>query len=146
MRKILFLCVLFIYYGYNTSQAEEMKSPDGNMSLQFEVKGGIPVYWLTYKNKTVIAESRLGLELQKDKSLMDDFVVLEQDTSSFDENWQPVWGEEKEIRNHYNELAVTLEQKATKRKIILRFRLFNDGLGFRYEFPAQKNLNYFVIN
>lgn len=145
MRKILFLCVLFIYYGYNISQAEELKSPDGNMSLQFEVKGGIPIYWLSYKNKTVIAESRLGLELQKDKSLMDDFVVLEQDTSSFDENWQPIWGEEKEIRNHYNELAVTLEQKATKRKIILRFRLFNDGLGFRYEFPVQKNLNYFVI-
>ena len=76
---------------------------------------------------------------------MSGFTIEKSETSTFDETWQPVWGEEKEIRNHYNELAVTLDQKAQERDILIRFRLFDDGLGFRYEFPLQKNLNYFVI-
>lgn len=76
---------------------------------------------------------------------MDGFTLIDAKTSSFDETWEPVWGEVKQIRNNYNELAVTLDQKAQDRKMLIRFRLYDDGLGFRYEFPQQKNLNYFVI-
>ncbi|CAH0337360.1 Glucan 1,4-alpha-glucosidase SusB [Flavobacterium sp. CECT 9288] len=107
---------------------------------------GTPTYTLAYKNKAVIKTSKLGLELKNDKkSLLNDFTVVDQKTSTVNENWQPVWGEVATITNNYNELAVTLNQKETERKMIIRFRLFNDGLGFRYEFPSQKNLTYFVI-
>lgn len=161
MRKLL---LLFIITGFAIIlRAESIKSPNGNLILNVEVKNGIPVYELQYKNKEVIKESRLGLQLKDDKSisfenasgdgkqsrgthdLMDNFSITKIETKTFDETWQPVWGEVKNIRNNYNELAVTLTQKTTDRFIIIRFRLFNDGLGFRYEFPLQKNMNHFVI-
>ncbi len=127
--------------------AQELKSPNGNLVLRFTLQnGGVPTYALSYKGKSVVKPSKLGLELKNDKkSLLNDFSVTDTKTSSFDETWTPVWGEVKTIRNHYNELAVTLNQKETDRQMVLRFRLFNDGLGFRYEFPEQKNLTYFVI-
>lgn len=107
---------------------------------------GTPSYRLNYKDKAVIKPSKLGLALKNDaKSLLNDFTVIDTKTSTFDETWKPVWGEWATIRNHYNELAVTLNQKGTDRQLIIRFRLFDDGLGFRYEFPSQKNLTYFVI-
>lgn len=134
-------CVMSIL----AANAEEIKSPNGNLILNFEVKDGVPVYELDYKNKPVIKESRLGLQLKDQPDLMDGFVESGVKTSTFDETWQPVWGEVKEIRNHYNEMEVTLKQPNTDREMIVRFRLFNDGLGFRYEFPQQPNLNYFVI-
>lgn len=127
------------------AKAESIKSPNGNLELTFEVTGGVPVYQLTYKGKPVVKESKLGLELKEGPSLLKDFVLTNVDKSSFDENWNPVWGEVKTIRNNYNELAATLTQPSADRYIIIRFRLFNDGLGFRYEFPQQKNLNYFVV-
>ena len=126
--------------------AENLQSPNGNLKLNFSVNNqGEPIYELYYKGKAVIKPSKLGLELKDDPGLMSGFTIEKSETSTFDETWQPVWGEEKEIRNHYNELAVTLDQKAQERDILIRFRLFDDGLGFRYEFPLQKNLNYFVI-
>ena len=126
--------------------AENLQSPNGNLELKFSVNNqGEPIYELYYKGKAVIMPSKLGLELKDDPGLMSGFTIEKSETSTFDETWQPVWGEEKEIRNHYNELAVTLDQKAQERDILIRFRLFDDGLGFRYEFPLQKNLNYFVI-
>ncbi len=125
--------------------AEEAKSPNGNVVLSFGVEAGVPIYSLSYKGKPVILPSRLGLELKNDTSLMDGFSVADAKTSSFDETWQPVWGEMKNIRNHYNELAMTLKQAQTNRSIIVRFRVFDDGLGFRYEFPRQDELSYFVI-
>ena len=148
--------------------AQKLTSPDGNFIMNFSLnQEGAPVYELTYKNKAVIKPSTLGLELKKEDAnkkttfdwkertdkdqldaktnLMTGFTIKDTETSTFDETWKPVWGEESEIRNHYNELAVTLEQPENDRHIIIRFRLFNDGLGFRYEFPQQKNLNYFVI-
>ena len=134
-------CVMSIL----AANAEEIKSPNGNLILNFEVKDGVPVYELDYKNKPVIKESRLGLQLKDQPDLMDGFVESGVKTSTFDETWKPVWGEVKEIRNHYNEMEVTLKQPNTDREMIVRFRLFNDGLGFRYEFPEQPNLNYFVI-
>ncbi|RXM45457.1 glycoside hydrolase family 97 protein [Flavobacterium sp. YO64] len=107
---------------------------------------GTPVYKLTYKGKDVIKTSKLGFNLKNDnKSLLNDFKIEDTKASSFDENWKPVWGEVASIRNNYNELAVSLSQKETDRKMIIRFRLFDDGLGFRYEFPQQNNLIYFTI-
>lgn len=158
---LLFCCALMV-------QAEKLNSPDGNLVMNFSLnEAGAPVYELYFKNKVVIKPSTLGLELKKEDAnkktdfewtarkdhdqldsktnLMTGFTVANTQTATFDETWTPVWGEEKEIRNHYNELTVTLNQAANDRQMVIRFRLFNDGLGFRYEFPQQKNLNYFVI-
>src|SRR5690606_2707401 len=120
---------------------------DGKLIMTFKLgESGTPTYTLSYKNRPVIKTSKLGLELKNDKnSLLSNFTVLDTKAGTFDETWKPVWGEESSIRNHYNELAVTLDQSASGRQMIIRFRLFNDGLGFRYEFPQQKNLSHFVI-
>ncbi|WP_321519553.1 glycoside hydrolase family 97 protein [uncultured Bacteroides sp.] len=143
MRKAFLF--LFLICSVLMAKAESIKSPNGNLELNFVVKEGIPTYQLTYKNKPVIKESKLGLELKDAPSLLKDFTLTKVGTSTFDETWKPVWGELKTIRNNYNELAVTLTQPSADRYIVIRFRLFNDGLGFRYEFPLQKNFNYFVI-
>ena len=136
--------MIFSIFGMN---AQELKSPNGNFKMSFSLgNDGTPMYQLFLKNKEVIKKSKLGLELQKDKkSLVNDFKVMDAKESTFNETWKTVWGEETQIQNHYNELAITLKQNETDRQIIIRFRLFNDGLGFRYEFPEQKNLTYFVL-
>nr|WP_321521067.1 glycoside hydrolase family 97 protein [uncultured Macellibacteroides sp.] len=143
MKQILLatvlLCSAFLL------KAETIKSPNGEMALNVELKNGVPVYQLDYKNQPVIKESNLGLELKDGKNLTEGFELTKKETSSFDESWTPVWGEVKTIRNNYNELAITLTQPSTNRHILIRFRVFDDGLGFRYEFPQQENLNYFVI-
>lgn len=130
-----------------SSLAQELTSPNQDLKMKFSLnENGTPVYQLTYKNKEVIKPSMLGLELKNDDlSLMNSFEIVDTKTSTFDETWEPVWGEQSEIRNHYNELAVTLNQPQKDRHIIIRFRMFDEGLGFRYEFPEQKNLVYFVI-
>lgn len=139
-------CFLLALFMSGAAMAESITSPDGQLRLNFSVNSqGEPVYELSYKGKAVIKPSKLGLELKNDPGLMNGFTLAGTETSTFDETWEPVWGEVKQIRNHYNEMAVTLNQKAQDRNIIIRFRLFDDGLGFRYEFPLQKNLNYFVI-
>ena len=136
--------MIFSIFGMN---AQELKSPNGNFKMIFALENdGTPSYQLFMNNKEIIKKSKLGLELQKDKkSLLNDFKLVNEVRNTFDETWKPVWGEETAIRNHYNELALTLKQNETDRNIIIRFRLFNDGLGFRYEFPEQKNLTYFVL-
>ncbi len=156
--KILTMAALFT----TAVSAQTLLSPNKQLKMDFSIEKGRPTYTLQYKGKTVIAPSHLGIELKGESqrrefndmgnksegtpySLMNGFVVTDSAFTSFDETWTPVWGEESEIRNHYNELAVTLRQKNTDREMRLRFRLFDDGLGFRYEFPQQKNLNYFVI-
>ena len=135
--------------------AQVVKSPNGNVSVNFSLQGnGVPTYSMTYKGKAVVKPSRLGLELMKDKhaskglretDLMNGFTVKDTQTSTFDETWKPVWGETATIRNHYNELAVTLHQAASQRNIIVRFRVYNEGMGLRYEFPQQDSLTYFLI-
>ena len=136
------------------ASAQEVKSPNGNVAVRFYLDGGRPTYEMSYKNKAVVRPSRLGLELAKDKhaskgmretSLMDGFEVKDTKTSTFDETWKPVWGEVAQVRNHYNELAVTLDQPATKREMVIRFRVYDEGMGLRYEFPQQDSLVYFVI-
>ncbi len=128
------------------TMAIQLTSPNGNLVLNVELNAeGTPVYQLSYKGKTVVMPSRLGLELKNQEGLMDGFVLKNSSTSTFDETWQPVWGETRDIRNHYNELFVELSQPKEHRGLNLRFRLFDDGLGFRYEFPLSDNLNYFVV-
>ena len=145
-----------------------LSSPDGKLEMSFHLTGdGTPEYTLDYDGRPVILNSGMGFELRgvlkaqkidynadgtvsksdwkPCESLHDGFAVESVERSSHDETWSPVWGEEDSIRNHYNELAVNLVQASTERRLLIRFRLFNDGLGFRYEFPSQKNLNYFVI-
>jgi hypothetical protein len=146
MKQLLYTA-LFYFMALQYANSQQLKSPNGNFTMEFALQSdGTPSYNLNYKSKTVIKPSKLGLELKNDKkSLLNDFTVIDTKTTAFDETWKPVWGEVESIRNQYNELAVTLNQKETDRQIIIRFRLFNDGLGFRYEFPAQKNLVYFII-
>ncbi len=145
MKHIAFASVLFMLslLGYG----QQLSSPNDNFKMNFSLDAsGTPMYSLSYKGKTVIKPSKLGIELKNDKhSLQDSFSIKTSESKTFDETWQPVWGEWKNIRNHYNEWAVTLHQSSGNRDIVIRFRLFNDGLGFRYEFPAQKNLLHFVI-
>ena len=133
---------------------QTVTSPNGNVALSFSLDGGRPTYELKYKQREAVKPSRLGLELDKNKhaskkmketDLMDGFVIKGTKTSTFDETWKPVWGESSTIRNHYNELEVELNQPASKRNIVIRFRVYDDGMGLRYEFPQQKSLNYFVI-
>lgn len=137
----------FLLVACCVANAQQLASPDQNLELKFGLSPkGEPTYELAYKKKPVIKTSKLGLELKGAPSFLDGFQIDKSEKSSFDETWSPVLGEQKNIRNHYNELLVTLSQKAVNgRYIRIRFRLFNDGLGFRYEFPEQKNLNHFVI-
>lgn len=134
--------------------AQTVTSPNGNVEVKFSLDNGRPTYEMTYKGKAVVKPSHLGLELVKTKhaskgmeetDLMDGFTVTDTQTSTFDETWKPVWGQTATIRNHYNEMAVTLNQPASKRYIVIRFRVYDDGMGLRYEFPQQNELNYFVI-
>lgn len=127
--------------------SQTITSPAGNLSLTFSITStGEPAYSLNMGSKTVIEISRLGIALEGKTDFINGFSVEKIDTTVVDETWKPVWGEVKEVRNHYRELAVTLTQAAEKnRKLIIRFRLFDDGLGFRYEFPEQKDLQYFTV-
>ena len=143
MRKMILLMSIF---AMPLAMAQQQSSPDGNVVLTFSLKAdGTPSYKVTYKNKAVINESTLGFTLKKAKPLTQNFKVVDTKKSTFKETWKPVWGEESEILNHYNELLVQLQQEKTQRKMNIRFRVYNEGVGFRYEFPSQKELTYFVV-
>ena len=152
MKKVIYLFAFLLLPL--VTMAQEIKSPNGMVDLKFYLQNGRPTYEMTFKGKSVIKPSHLGLELAKNKhaskgmdetDLMDGFQVSDSKTTSFDETWKPVWGETSTIRNNYNELAVTLNQPATKRNIVIRFRVYDYGMGLRYEFPQQNELNYFII-
>ena len=143
MRKIILLMSIF---AIHLSMAQQQSSPDGSVILSFSLKSdGTPSYKVSYKNKPVINESTLGFTLKKAEPLTNNFKVVDTKKSTFKETWKPVWGEESEILNHYNELLVQLQQEKTNRKMNIRFRVYNEGVGFRYEFPSQKELTYFVV-
>ncbi|WP_423807045.1 glycoside hydrolase family 97 protein [Prevotella pallens] len=138
----------------NSSKWETAASPNGKVVVRFGIDNGRPYYTVQYDTKDVIKKSFLGLELAKDKhaskgmketSLMDGFELMQTIKTSHDDTWKPVWGETDEIRNHYNEMTVSLLQAKSNRNIKICFRIYDDGVGFRYEFPQQKDLNYFVI-
>lgn len=164
-----FSIFLFVAGMAMMSQAQQVTSPNGSLQLDFSIdKEGRPTYQLSLRGKLLVAPSHLGYQLKKpnpnkstdfdwkpskasDKELernanfYSSFEVVRYSNDSFDETWTPVWGEESSIRNHYNEMLVELNQTTTDRKMNVRFRLFDDGLGFRYEFPNQKNLTYFTV-
>ena len=152
--KIISLCLCALMMPL-LLVAQQVKSPNGNVVVSFSlVDNGVPTYQVSYKGKPVIKQSRLGLELTpsqndgikaEDTNLMNGFKVTNTETSSFKEVWKPVWGETSSILNHYNEMAVSLTQEHPNRTIIVRFRVYNDGMGLRYEFPRQSNLGYFII-
>ena len=143
--KRIFSYLFALACGISAWATETLTSPDGALSMQFAVgEQGHMTYALTRQNDTLIRPSRLGLSLDNDQ-LLTGFEQVSAERSTFDETWQPVWGEENAIRNHYNELLVTLRQQPQNRYIRIRFRLFDEGLAFRYEFPLL-GLNYFTIS
>ena len=146
LRTILFVAAICLAGKATAAEPIVLNSPNGKLQMTFSLsEKGEPTYMLQYKGKTVIRPSHLGLELKNAHNLQQDFVIKNSTASSFDETWQPVWGETRNIRNHYNEMFVELYQPSQERGLNIRFRLYDDGLGFRYEFPLSKSLNYFVI-
>ncbi|MBR1468604.1 MAG: glycoside hydrolase family 97 N-terminal domain-containing protein, partial [Prevotella sp.] len=154
MKKIRqIILALLVSLSVTAAQAADgltLNSPNGKLTMTFAVVDGTPTYSLSFGDKTVLRPSRLGFELTGGKDLTKGFAMKETQTATFDETWEPVWGEEASIRNHYNELLVKLEQPAAEegRKSVfmnIRFRLYDDGLGFRYEFPMENALTYFMI-
>ncbi len=161
MKKYFFILALCSYCFASASAIEKVESPSRNLTAYFDVQDGRPVYWLLHKGDTVIRPSFLGLSLRGEHSrsefnefnanavtatgLMSGFVMGGSQRFIHDDWWQPVWGEERRIHNSYHEMLITLRQPEKNRYIQIQFRLFDDGLGFRYIFPQQPNLNYFVI-
>ena len=162
--KTTVLAAAMVAMAFGATAAESVSSPSGNLTVTFSLDGSRPTYEVTFKGKQVIRPSHLGLELASENaggdfasgtaggtstnhaSLCDQFTLKDVVRSTFDETWHPVWGEESEIRNHYNEMAVTLVQPAIhNRTMVVRFRVYDDGLGLRYEFPEQPGFVYFVI-
>lgn len=145
MKKVLNL-IAGLLVLYIPVMGQTLLSPDGNLSMTFSLTdNGTPRYSLDYKSKPAVRPSSLGFKLKKGGDLKDGFEIVSVDTASVDTTWRPVWGEEAEIRDNHREMLVNLRQKSTNRLMSVRFRLFDDGLGFRYEFPMQKKLSYFVI-
>jgi len=145
MKKI-FLITSFILVSFLSIQAQNVESPNKEIKLTFSLStNGIPTYEIFYKDIQVINKSKLGLELKNSTNLISNFIVKTIKESSFDKTWKTVWGEESSIRNNYNELSIELLQESSKRKMIIHFRVFNEGVGFRYEFPKQDNLGHFII-
>jgi len=159
MKKIavFVLCMITCFLSKTFAEPISLQSPDKQLQLKFELRNGVPYYSLDRAGKPVVLPSKMGFTLEWRDDLAHAFVLKDKAFSSFDETWEPVWGEEAQIRNHYNELLVTLEQPAgsvesadgsTKKKatvMLIRFRLYDDGLGFRYEFPMENALVYFWI-
>lgn len=145
MKQMFFILLCFVCLLQRAS-AHEVLSPDGNLKLEVDVdKSGTPVYRVTFKSREIIRDSKLGLSAEE-AELAKGFQITDVQSATFDETWQPVWGEYAHVRNHYNELAVTFRQTDKfQRQMIVRFRLFNDGLGFRYELPEQETMNYLTL-
>src|SRR4030095_2950926 len=143
--KVLFL--LLCLSSFN-AVAQNIESPSRRLSLSFALTNdGEPAYRLSIAGRPVVLQSSLGIELKDLPALTKGFTVVSADVTDTDETWEPVWGEVKRIRNRYRELTVTLQQASVNnRRMIIRFRLFDDGLGFRYEFPDQNGLRYFIVS
>ena len=144
MKRFLLTAGLFLGLAF-TLNAAEMASPNGAIKVNFELNNGVPTYSVTFRGKMMIKPSRLGYELSGAENLLDGFTLLGQETARQDETWKPVWGENSEIRNHYTELLVKLVQPSTDRYMNIRFRVYDEGVGLRYEFPQKGKLNYFVV-
>ena len=141
-----YLFFLFLFFLFNFGNAQSVQSPSGKIALNFKLAAnGQPSYAVSYKNKAVILESALGIKLKEKRALDADFEILTSKTSSFNESWKPILGEQSSIVNHYNELIIFLISKESKVKMNIIFRIFDEGVAFRYDFPKQADLNYFII-
>ncbi|HEX8293853.1 MAG TPA: glycoside hydrolase family 97 N-terminal domain-containing protein, partial [Pyrinomonadaceae bacterium] len=151
MRKnapVIFSLLFIMLFCFNPeASAQEVASPAGRLTLSFRLtEAGEPTYRLSFAGRPVVLPSRLGVELKDAPALTGGFSIVKSETAERDETWEPVWGEVKSVRNRYRELAVTLRQASGDgRTVVVRFRLFDDGLGFRYEFPEQEKLKYFIV-
>ena len=146
MRRFFMLMCLVCLGLAGRVHASEVTSPNGEMKLTFTLRDSKPYYSVSFRGKPVIKPSRLGYELHNAENLLEGFTQTGEKTSTFDETWTPVWGENKTIRNHYKELLVGLIQEKTGRVMNLRFRVYDEGVGLRYEFPQEgSKLNYFVV-
>lgn len=145
--KKLILCVMICLFGVGFSLAQTLTSPDGNLVMDFHLSADkTPVYSLKYKGKDVIKESKMGFQIRPSFDFSKNFRIVETKEDASDTTWNPVWGQNSVIRDNHKELFVALEQEGTGWLLNIRFRLFDDGLGFRYEFPVQKELRHFTIN
>ena len=145
MKPVYIVLALLLAGSAKGVCASTVTSPGGKVTLNFDVVEGRPTYDMSFKGKTVIKPSTLGLELIGSTDLMDKFEVKNVTVTDFDETWQPVWGENKTIRNNYREMLVELAQPPHGRFMNLRFRVYDDGIGLRYEFPVQQYLDYFPV-
>ncbi|MBC5863329.1 glycoside hydrolase family 97 protein [Flavobacterium turcicum] len=144
MKKVILISLLVFV---NLAVAQSVQSPSGKIAVNFKLAAnGQPSYSVNYKNKPTVLESALGIRLKEKPALDANFDILDSKTSSFNESWKPVLGEQSSIKNHYNELSVSLINKETKVKMNIIFRVFDEGVAFRYDFPKQAELNYFVIS
>ncbi|MDY5357612.1 MAG: glycoside hydrolase family 97 N-terminal domain-containing protein, partial [Candidatus Cryptobacteroides sp.] len=144
-RIILTFAAIFFGVAAFAADSVSILSPDGNLTLSVNVKDGVPYYDLSYKNISVLSPSRLGFRLKYERGYVDSMCIQGSVETTVDEYWYPVWGEYAKVRNNYNELFVTFTQEGSGRILGVRFRLFNDGLGFRYEFPEQPTLHIFQV-
>lgn len=145
--KKLILCVMICLFGVGFSLAQTLTSPDENLVMDFHLSADkTPVYSLKYKGKDVIKESKMGFQIRPSFDFSKNFRIVETKEDASDTTWNPVWGQNSVIRDNHKELFVALEQEGTGWLLNIRFRLFDDGLGFRYEFPVQKELRHFTIN
>ena len=143
MKKILLLIAILVTSLGAT--AEELMSPNRQFVLNTYCKDGIPYYTLSYKGRVVIHQSRLGMDIKNEGGMKDNMELQSVERQSKDETWNTVWGEQSTVRNNYNEMLVHFYQPSSTRLLDVRFRLFDDGLGFRYEFPEQQTLRKFVL-
>lgn len=143
---IVFGILLSLNLLAQENQVKEILSPDGNLQLKVYVSQGRPCYELNYKGKSVLKPSKLGFDLRYERGYKEGMKLVSSQSSSCDEYWYPVWGEYSKVRNNYNELLARYEQEGSGRVLLIRFRLFNDGLGFRYEFPEQPTLHIFQVS
>lgn len=144
MKRLLLTLSLSLTLALVT-HAAEVTSPNGDIKVDFQLVNTVPTYSVSFRGKTIVKPSKLGYELAKGENLLDGFTLVGDETSAFDETWKPVWGENSSIRNNYKELLVQLVQKSTERYMNLRFRVYNEGVGLRYEFPQKGKLNYFTV-
>lgn len=145
MKRLFFFLFLLLATAVNTAFAAEVTSPNGEVKVVFNLDNTTPTYMVSFRGKVVVKPSRLGYELANAENLLDGFKLAGQETGAFDETWKPVWGESSSIRNHYNELLVHLVQEKTDRHMDIRFRVYDEGMGLRYEFPQEGKLNYFTV-
>lgn len=144
MKKII---TLLICCSLQILVAQQVQSPSKNITLDFSLNNqGQPIYQVSYKGKTIVKPSKMGVSLKDQGALSTDFSITKTEQSTFDENWKPVLGEESMIRNRYNQTTYQLTQKESNRQLTIVFKVYDEGVAFRYEFPFQERVNYFVVS